>query len=193
MDFFKALRLVAMRDVLLDTTEYRLRSIRRWYSKTFFVPLPEVEQMPETDILQVFYEEKYENLKTSAKERPEDAEALETEIDLLLETEEEEAARLMREQELEYENKKFDQMVDTKAEEAQKKEAERRSKEQQKALEGAVPARRAPQANITDGLPAKPPKLLPNIKMRFAADEDFEKLLDEDSTGNLVVNPPTRK
>lgn len=192
MDPFKSLRTVALRDVLLEPPEYHLRMVRRWYSKTFFVPLPDVELMPETEIFQAFYEEKYENLKKGAKDHPEDAEALETELDLLLETEEETMTRSMREEELKYENRVFDQQVDAQAAAQQHAEVEKRAKQQAKALDGSVP-RPAKQADILDGLPAAPPKILPSIKMKFAVEEDFQRLLDEDSAGNLGSVPSTRK
>jgi len=91
MDLYTAIRLNALSDVLSgDDTEYILRYIFRWYSKTFATPLHLVEELPLEDVLTAYYESKYEEMK-----EPE----LDMEKASLLETEEEKASRLRQEDE----------------------------------------------------------------------------------------------
>jgi len=40
-----------------------MRSIRRWFSKNFHTPYPVVEDMPDEEVLQHYFEEQYGDLK----------------------------------------------------------------------------------------------------------------------------------
>ncbi len=82
------LQVLAFREVLAETNEYRLRFLYRWYSKTFATPLHRVSSIPLTDVLEAFWEERYEKMEP---------EELETERGRLLETDAERLARLIKE------------------------------------------------------------------------------------------------
>ena len=63
MDNVKAIKLIALKDVMLTASaEAQWRSVARWYSKTFATPLHEVEDLPRLDIIQAYFEEHYENM-----------------------------------------------------------------------------------------------------------------------------------
>lgn len=69
MDYTKALKLLALRECLFlrespgrADEEFKWRKICRWYSKTFFTPLHEVEDLSRYDIIRAFYEEKYSEM-----------------------------------------------------------------------------------------------------------------------------------
>jgi len=68
MDLLASIQFQALRDVYLygkgkeSDPEYTLRKMFRWYSKTFHTPLHIVETLPFTDVLQAWWEEKYEEM-----------------------------------------------------------------------------------------------------------------------------------
>jgi hypothetical protein len=68
MDTVEAIRLIALRDVIKGGTEYSLRYLYRWYSKTFATPLAEVYDLDLHDLLQAFFEEKFEGMEPDALE-----------------------------------------------------------------------------------------------------------------------------
>lgn len=82
------LQAIAFHDVVVDTQEYRLRLLYRWYSKTFATPLHLVPSIPLTDVLVAFWETRYEEM---------DEPDLEEERKKIIETEEERIARLIQE------------------------------------------------------------------------------------------------
>ncbi len=91
MDYYSAIRINALEAVLSgDSQEYIFRHILRWYSKNFYTPLHVVETIPLEDVLTAYYESKYEEMK--------DIE-LDMEKSSLLETDEEKAMRLRKEDE----------------------------------------------------------------------------------------------
>jgi len=102
MDVYKAIQLKALANVMLDESdvEYRIRYISRWYSKTFHTPLSEVADIPFVELLQAFFEEKYENES-------------ETELELLrnalIESDEERKAREAKEAEMAFDDVQFAQ------------------------------------------------------------------------------------
>ena len=67
MDRLRAIQIIALKEVLSDkqSQDFQLRSIFRWYSKTFHTPLHIVEELPEFDILQAYFEDQYEQLNQS--------------------------------------------------------------------------------------------------------------------------------
>jgi hypothetical protein len=63
MDFYESVRVKALRDVFKgDSPDYILRRIYRWYSTTFHVPLPEVDDISLDSILQHYFEHYFETL-----------------------------------------------------------------------------------------------------------------------------------
>lgn len=88
MDSTDALQVVSLLAVIRQDSDYLLRKIYRWYSKTFFTPLHEVEDLPLEDVLTAYFEEAYEMMPE--KKRLHLAR-------LLTETSEEKAARVAAE------------------------------------------------------------------------------------------------
>lgn len=89
MTFVEAIQLLAFRDVLLETPEYRVRSIQRWYSTTFNTPLLTVENdIPLAVVIQHYYETLFETMEP---------EQLEETKKLLLETDAQRRERLKAE------------------------------------------------------------------------------------------------
>lgn len=63
MNIYDAIRAIALRDVVKqDDSEYAIRKVLRWYSKTFHTPLHLAEELPIEYVLQAYWEENYENL-----------------------------------------------------------------------------------------------------------------------------------
>lgn len=89
-ELFKQIRLIAARNVKKVPQDYFERYLIRWYSRTYHTSIAEVMEIPTADILLAFYEERY------AEYDPED---LQKEINELIETEAEKAARLQIEDE----------------------------------------------------------------------------------------------
>jgi hypothetical protein len=62
-DYVRTLRLIAMADVVLEPMSYSLRQIFRWYSKEFFTPLQQVDDIPLEEVLQTYFECQYEEME----------------------------------------------------------------------------------------------------------------------------------
>src|SRR5262245_5490717 len=103
----RATQLEALANITIKgfaSLEYHVRRYQRWFSKTFFTPLAEVEKLPLVLILRTYYEELYEGM--TPEQRATEKEFLlgriqdfDEEEELLLEefikkTEAEETARL---------------------------------------------------------------------------------------------------
>lgn len=58
-----AIRARALRSILQPDYEYNLRHIFRWYSRSFATPLHHVPNLPLEDVLQAFFEERYETME----------------------------------------------------------------------------------------------------------------------------------
>lgn len=134
MNSFLAHRLIALNTVLHPDTDpdYELRRIFRWFSKTFNTPLAQVYGLPLDEVLQHYYEARYEELEDA---EPEDNDQdqrpyLIRERDILCETAEERQIRLVVEAEDKRIGDKFLRMVE--AEEAVK---DKKNKEKPKAKE----------------------------------------------------------
>lgn len=68
MDFYEAIRIKALRDVLKgEDPDYILRRIYRWYSSTFYVPLTDIDDIPISHILQHYFESYFEGLSTDKR------------------------------------------------------------------------------------------------------------------------------
>lgn len=75
MDHFKALRLIALKEVAAEVSsaDYALRKVFRWYSKEFHTPLHQVDEIPIDDILRHYYEYNFEQLADSSSQGWRDA------------------------------------------------------------------------------------------------------------------------
>ncbi len=156
VDHFKAIRVLAAHAVKEQDQEYLERFIMRWYSKTFFTPYLEVQEIPLEDIYQHFFEEYYEGL---------DEEELVTEIAKLIETDEEHMERLKLEA----------------AEELAAQQLIKASEMQNSSLPAIEKGKPAPLPTGTDKLGAIMPEsiqLPPDVEIEFALDKDFEKLIN---------------
>lgn len=69
MDIYTAIKLMAMKAVIEPDEAAVTRRIQRWYSKTFFTPLSEVEKIDFFEILTHYYEETYEAANSSGSEQ----------------------------------------------------------------------------------------------------------------------------
>jgi hypothetical protein len=92
MDFYKALKCLSLKAVINPSYEDFLRSVHRYYSKTFSTPLTEVEKLPLDYVLRAYYEDIFEKM---------DEDERYAELDILIETEEETKARLAKEKAVE--------------------------------------------------------------------------------------------
>lgn len=64
----KAIQILALKSVEEPSYEDQYRYICRWYSKTFHVPITEVNNFPEEEILKIWFEERFRELVTSDDE-----------------------------------------------------------------------------------------------------------------------------
>jgi len=135
---FLAHRLSALNAVLHPETdpEYELRRIFRWYSKEFNVPLPQVYDLPLDDVLQNYYEAKYEQMEGAEPDEKDTDQRpyLIRERDFLCETPEERRLRIIEEEEDRRIGDKFQRMVEEEEEAKERKLAAKR-------VAGAVGAR----------------------------------------------------
>lgn len=63
MSWFDDIQVLALHAVVREDGDYNLRSVFRWYSKTFATPLHVVETLPIEDVLRHYFEAKYEDLE----------------------------------------------------------------------------------------------------------------------------------
>lgn len=160
MNYYMALRLRAMRAVTAPDEDAHLRRIFRWYSQTFHTPLHQVEELPIVEVLQAFYEEKYEGMEEEDREK----ELLE-----LLETEEERAVRLKDQDE-----QRADIFDFAKFTEAEVKRKEEQKKMKDLATDQAEKFKQVPETK----LPAPMGRIPEGVEMKFASAETFEDELE---------------
>jgi hypothetical protein len=84
----KAIKTLAMAAVVSENDDYNLRYVQRWYSKEYSTPLADVEDIPVPDLLQTYFEVRYEDMAATDRKQ---------EIERLLETEEEHRLRCREE------------------------------------------------------------------------------------------------
>lgn len=67
IDWVESIKILALKEIISkhQSSEFDLRSIARWYSKTFATPLHLVYTLPTYDVLQAYFEETYEELSKS--------------------------------------------------------------------------------------------------------------------------------
>lgn len=181
-NFFRALRILALRDVILEPAEYHIRYVQRWYSKTFHVPLPEVDDLPHEHIFQAFYEERYHEM--SDEERAEEKK-------LLLETGDQRRDRLRSEEAESVSKVQWEREVDA------LKAAELLENKRKSEKPIAPVLKSGPVAEPNMGTSRTAPKILPGIKMQFVDSDEFSRLLDGDgpemdTEGNLPLRPPDK-
>jgi hypothetical protein len=200
MDFVHAIQLAALRDVLnqrqrnpVSDPDFFQRHVMRWYSKTFFTPLDQVEQLPLVDILRAFFEERYENMKE---------EDLEQERADLLKTDEDRQKDARQKDQAEYDM--YDAVLWAKRSEElarkRKTEKEKRKTMRRQGLQVDDPtpksglnaglSRQAELVSISD---LKVLKQAPeSVSISFVSSED-ELDLDRDSLGLLAPPKPPPK
>ena len=64
----QALRVLALYEVDSDTYEAWYKSLCRWYSREFHVPLPQVLEMSDESVLKTYYEDFFYQIKNSNDE-----------------------------------------------------------------------------------------------------------------------------
>lgn len=150
---------VSLENVINGTDlEYQLRSICRWYSKSFSVPLPQVSEIPIDEVLLAYYESKYEEME------PED---LEKERQRLKLSESEQRKLLAQDEQAELNLELEGQKI---KEEFEKKQAKKNSADQKlNDLFGNKQKKQKwlPEAELSPKPKPKIPKILPNVEMKF--------------------------
>ena len=183
LDISKAIRILAFRAVETKEGGYTTRYVCRWYSREFHVPLPEVESIPFEEILQHFYECRYEAMEE---------EDIDEERRLLCETAAERIAREKTEAQQAINDDEFEKLIRDEVMAAKKKAAA------QGVVDKPVPAKE--EAIRTEAESAMPdslakPKADPvvrnipeGIKMEFADDGELDDVGDCD-----IMGPPPKK
>lgn len=177
INYFLALRTIALRDVLMASGEYHLRSVFRWYSRTFHTPLHEVGDLPQEDVLRAYYEEHYEAMA------PEDRE---DERAFLLESEEARRKRLCKEEAAAVDDAEYERRVMAEVEASKKMEVK---KGPEQPLIAKI--KEAPEV-LKVGT-----KIPPNISMVFASEDEWDEKLEapnfddlDDHNLKLETHPP---
>lgn len=162
MDVYSAIRISAFRAVQEEDREYALRKMMRWYSKTFYTPLPQVEEIPLEDIAQAYFEERYAEM---------DDRQLEQELAELKRTPEETYRQMLKEEADEAEMFQMARMV---AEEARRSKAAVKQKDGTIAPVQHAPATRLPVRMPEADLPKALPAPRPDLTMSFTTDAALE-------------------
>ncbi len=150
MDSVEAIRIRALLDVIESQDFlYHYRRVCRWYSKTFFTPLHEVEELPMDYVLQQFFETQFEDMKAPERKKL----AIE-----LTETEKEKKKRIKEEK-----RKSDEAFLKKIAKKAKQDEVEALEKLQKEAASAAKKIAELSEKEMLG--PTKPP--LPDISMAF--------------------------
>lgn len=167
MDLYEALLARALYSVLEPDHDAFMRRVKRFYSKNFHVPLPDVDDLDEEHVLQAFYEEVCEQMSD------EDRQEL---LDRLVETPEEREKRAEREKDMEAKDEEFleelNRQVKSGATKGPPKEKPKAKLKMPGGALSAVEKARAIRDRIKTGIdkPAapKPPPDQPDIHVSFA-------------------------
>lgn len=178
MHYYEAIKAKALRSVLKPDTDYYLRRVYRWYSKTFHTPLETAFDLPVEFVLREYFEEYFENLEE---------EELDFQLEEVTETDEQRKQRLSAEDA----DKKAEQEL---LEMARNQNANKKIPGPSKLPEqitklGEVIKEVA--ENIKEEMKSDPSTLPPEIDMKFESDEEFQKLLNADS--NMLSDNDTKK
>lgn len=160
MDIVRALRLVALRNVLIPDKadeDYGIRRIMRWYSKTFHTPLHVVEDLPLDDILLAYWEEHYEELS--------DAELYQHKEDLFTTEEQRRQAR----KKVDLADADADDFARMVAEEEQQK-AEKKTEQKAQSLPQKPVEQRIPEATLPSDF-----ELPPDMHFEFGSIEEISE------------------
>lgn len=187
MDRLKAIRILAAKAVKDRDVEYFMRFAKRWYSREFHTPLPQVDQIPDEEVLEHFFEVRYENM---------DEEDFEDEVTRLCETPEETAAREAAEEQEKAKDEDWYQEVLREEQERLTREAKKAGKKPPLA-----PVRRDEEPIVTPPVPVMGSNLPttfsedspirdlpPDIKLEFAEEGELDDVDDWDMLG-----PPKKK
>jgi hypothetical protein len=172
VDYDRAIRLLAFHAVQERSPEYRLRSVMRWFSRTYSTPLAEVENMPTEYILSNYYEVLYAELES---------EELEKERTLLTESTAEKAERLRREAQDEASTEALLKQIEAEQKQDALKDKDLRALGDAKAQE----MRQALDRTLPEPSLGNKQVLLPNISYKFVPNEEMEKLIAETDAANL--------
>jgi hypothetical protein len=164
MDYYKALRTVALQEVLSDTPSqsYSLRRIFRWYSQKFCTPLHVVNTLPIHDVLVSYFESHYEEFGEDKIQ--EELRELTMTPAQLLDAEMAKAAEALSE--LEFSKSIEKEIAETKNRPVVKKTVTH--------SRGGIPLEKPVEVEK----PVKPPD---EIKMSFLDIEEFDKILSADA------------
>ena len=182
MNLFKAIQLQALLAVIKPDDAAETRKIVRWFSKTFHTPIAQVEEMPFEDVLQVYYEEKFEEMSED------DLEKVKTE---LLESPLEKATRLKAEDAERADADLFAKLVEAeeKTKKAKKTEGGLPIVEKQSTITPVAPPRtRFEKETVFPGIKEIPP----DIQVVFDVDED-EFARDAEGMGTMTQPEPHKK
>lgn len=167
MNHFEALKLNALKAILKPDSDYFIRKVYRWYSKTFHTPLLEAIDIPFEEVLVHYFECRYEDM--DEEEREEELRlALMTEEQKKEQQEADEAERLS-----EYQFLKMSEEIN------KKKAATSKLPEQVSKLTEIID--KTSEA-IKNEMTSDPEELPPEIDMNFDQ-ESFDRLINGDSLG----------
>lgn len=174
MDKLRVIRVLAAASVKARDMDYFIRHARRWFSDKLKTPYREVEAIPDEEVLQHFFEARYETM---------DEDDFDEEVERLCETEAETAAREASE---ENEKSKDDDWY----QQVLREEKERLAKKKPAARETSFSDKDGPIATqpayvMGSSLPTtfNDEPLRPkaeDIKLEFVDEKEFEDLISDD-------------
>jgi len=176
MHYYEAIKAKALRSVLKPDTDYYLRRVYRWYSKTFHTPLETTFDLPVEFVLREYFEEYFENLEE---------EDLDFQLEEMTETDEQRKQRLSNE---EADKKAEQDLLEMSRKQNKKVPGPSKLPEQISKLGQVI---KEVAENIKEEMKSDPAMLPPEIDMKFESDEEFEKLLNADS--NTLSDNDTKK
>jgi succinate dehydrogenase flavin-adding protein (antitoxin of CptAB toxin-antitoxin module) len=166
VDFYEAFQKKALAAVLRPDEDAFLRHVFRFYSKTFHVPLPEVDDLPLDHVLTSYYEEGFENMGEEDREEYKER---------LTETPEERTERLAKEKAAEAADDEFFEKLNKEVAEGRARLPKERKvaipPSNLSATARAAAVKNAIKSGVLEGnpQPAPEPPPLPDIHMNFSA------------------------
>lgn len=159
MDLYEALLTKALYAVLHPDHEAFLRHAKRFYSKTFHVPLPQVDDLNEEEVLQAYYEEALDLMSEDAREEL---------FDTLTETEEEREKRAKQGEAMEEKDDEFFKNLNQEVVSGALRGPPKATPRPKKWTPKAKPIRvRLEKTGLPPEPPPAPPPSLPDIHMDF--------------------------
>lgn len=185
LDLLKCIRLLAWDAVENRPSDYLLRHIFRWYSERYHTPLHEIPDLPLEDVLQTYFEVRYEELPDELREDEEER---------LRETREERLAREAAEKDAEADDDAFFRQVQAEAaaQRAQAPKLDEKLPASERPLMVAAPTMGEVLpthfAEVAQSADPKIKAVPPEIHMTFVGDGELDDLDDWD-----VCGPPSKK